>query len=101
MVEVGSFPRYVVSSLTGTSQKTPGGCSSIIHRIPHIIALILLQVLKEQFPGVRLSHDVCSVESLPEDTELLVAGTFISLFLTCLPTHFAPLTDEYSSTARM
>lgn len=25
-----------------------------------------MQVLKEKFPGVRLSHDVCSVEALPE-----------------------------------
>jgi len=31
-------------------------------------------VLKEHFPGVRLSHDVCAVEALPDDTELLVAG---------------------------
>jgi site-specific DNA-cytosine methylase len=33
-----------------------------------------VQVLKDKFPGVRLSHDVCSVEALPKETELLVAG---------------------------
>jgi site-specific DNA-cytosine methylase len=34
----------------------------------------LLQVLKQQFPGVTLAHDVCAISSLPPSTELLVAG---------------------------
>ena len=35
---------------------------------------VLSQVLKQQFPGVTLAHDVCAISSLPPSTELLVAG---------------------------
>jgi hypothetical protein len=32
------------------------------------------QVLRQEFPGVRIADDVCSLESLPPETEVLTAG---------------------------
>ena len=35
---------------------------------------IAQQVLKTNMPGVRIESDICSLDKLPEDTDILCAG---------------------------
>lgn len=41
-----------------------------------MLSTCVMKVLKEHFPGVRLSHDVCAVEALPD-----VCNFFFSLYV--------------------
>eukprot|EP00887_Chlorella_sp_A99_P001977 scaffold18.g1977.t1 len=57
-----------------------GGLDQGLHQAGHEVILLCdsdpgaRQVLRQQFPGVRVHEDVTSLERLPRETELLTAG---------------------------
>jgi len=57
-----------------------GGLDLGLHQAGHKVILQCesdlgaQQILRERFPGIRLSRDICELEDIPSETDLLTAG---------------------------
>ena len=61
----------------GSRNPAPAAARMLTGRLPPPAAAHprrRVHVLRHQFPGVRVADDVCSLEALPPDTELVAAG---------------------------